>query len=1010
MSRRYEFGQLDYSRWEKTKRFIRATWRRMHGDWAGREWTARRRSSVGPIVIAAVIAFVLLAALIRLVAYGRGPSPTTTSGVRWDAWRSQSQSLLSNDQTGALSSLRTPRVIAGLLGGATGSSRSSSSEWSQQPSRHILLVSYDISGPNLNGGIGTANTHMARLLAREHQVTMLHAGGDQVSPDSPLSFQGWVSHFRQQYGVELLALPLTNSYHYASAIYEQVRSYEVLLWLINYGHRFDIVHIHDWRGLGYYTLLSAQQGHPALQHLTFVTVCHSSTLWSAMGHASLPNSLTGLKIDFMERQSVRFSQHLVSPSAYFLQWMMQHQYIFPTTSGRGAEAESEVHVMRNPIVVSPNEPGAAALATPRDAQQPLLVVSEIVFFGRLEQRKGLDIFLDAIDALQARLQPDTATTTRFTLLGKNSPQISPQLRERVRRVAALPNWSVLTNLSAVDAIAYLLQPGAGRLAVMPSRSDNSPYTVQEALVYGIPFLAADVGGVAELIDEHDRAASTFRPTPTQLTARLETVLRDGFRPALPAFDVAADGREWLDWHAQLQPPAGRLAPDAPLPSPLVSVVMATYNRTRFVLEALLSLRDQSYRNLEVIVVDDGTEHPVCQAYLKEVAAFVRSVPSWQLLVVEHGGESIARNQGVAAAKGDYLIFMDDDNLARPEQVATFIRAMHHTRADILTCMADSFIERADEGGSGVGGSAESGYRWMPLGPAAGVSVYNNVIGDANFMIRRDVYDALGGFSDGVIAEDWELLTRALLAGAAIQLIPHSLLWKRVSSLSKQHITQAVSNQVAVSDAFLGPHMPHELGLALLMSRQALAQRAADELHLTNSAQHFGSKYGYRRWQYNSRLGDDGPLRPMEARRVAVEGGSAYAEWRLADADSWIGSDGSNLSGCVIRAKLQQPCFLDDQPVSVIRTWLVDMDAIIAVSGKIWRPQRCPAGGPLAFVQLDQQLLFQEEVQSHDSTEHFHLELAVEMGDMVHFGVLPGGLTLSACREIALEVSITLVKR
>ena len=1010
MPRRYELGQLDHNWWDTATRSIRAAWRRMHGNWAGNGWPRRRWNGAAQFFIAVVAVLVFtLVLLVAVIAFG------------WYMRPSRTQPTPALAQTaGAFSFLRPPPTIFhGLSERSIG--RSSPSQSSQQLSPHarsplhILLISYDISGPNLNGGIGTANTNMARLLAREHRVSMLHAGGEQVSPDSSLNFQGWAAHFRQWYDVELLALPLISSYRYASAIYEQVRSYEVLLWLINNGHRFDIVHFHDWRGLGYYTLLSAQQGHPALQHIRFVTICHSSTLWSAMGHGSMLNSLTALKIDFMERQSIRYSQQLVSPSAYFVQWMSQHQYVFPTTtptftptptSKAGTGVASAVYVMRNPIVLSATDPGAAALTKPRDKQRPLFVVSEIVFFGRLEKRKGLDIFLDAVDELLTRLQHSSSRLPRITLLGKSSPQASPQLSKRILQLTTLANWSVLTNHSATQATGYLLQPHSGRLAVMPSRSDNSPYTVQEALVYGIPFLASDVGGIAELIDERDRAASTFRPTPASLTARLEQVMREGFRPARPSFDSAADCREWLDWHTQLQSSAAARPPiDAALPSPLVSVVMATYNRTNFVLEALLSLREQSYHNLEVIVVDDGTDHPACVVYLAEVAAFVRSVPAWQLIVVEHGGESIARNRGVAASKGDFLIFMDDDNIARPEQIATFIRAMHHTRADILTCMADSFIEQADEGGSG-----ESGYRWMPLGPAAGVSVHNNVVGDANFMIRRDVFDKLGGFYEGVIAEDWELLTRALMAGAAIQLIPHSLLWKRVSAVSKQHITQAVTNQVAVSDAYLGPHVPHELGLALLMSRQALSQRAAEELQLTNSASHFGIKQGYRRWQYHSRVGEDGPLRPMEIRRLFVKE-QASAEWRLANVDPWRNSDDSNtVSGCIIRSKLQQPCFLDDQPVSVIRTWLVDLDATITVSGKIWRPQRCPAGGPLVFVQLGQQVLFEEEAASHDTSEPLHVEMAVEMGDMIHFGARPGALTVPACREIALEVSIALVKR
>ena len=1018
MALRYEFGQLDYSQWQKLQRLLRTAWRRMYGDRDDLPRTARRGNSaaVGVAVAAAVFALLLAAVIVASVLYVRSASPTSISDT------------LPQSQTSArpVSSIvpiytHAPHtVLHGLLAdrAKAGSALPAHARSQQQ---RVLLVSYEIDGPSHSGGVGTATTHMARLLARQHRVTLLHAAGEQTSADSPLSFQGWQAHFRQWYDVELLALAQASSYRYASAIYEQVRSYEVLLWLMEHGRRFDVVHFHDWRGLGYYTLLSAQQGHPALQHLSFVTVCHTTTLWAAINRNTLPHSLAGLKVDFMERESLRFSQHVVSPSDYFLQWMVQHQYSFPPSSRGGGEARaSGVYVMRNPIVVSPTDSGVTALAKAKDKQQPLVVVSEIVIVGRLGQLKALDIVLDAMDALQ-QLQPPPTPPARFTLLCVDGQQASsPQLRRRVQQLSARPEWSVLTNITASAAIAYLLQPRAGRLAVLPSRHDSSPYEVQEALVYGIPLLAADVGGAAELIDERDRAQAMFRPTVAALLARLVEVLADGLHPARPSFDLTADGLEWLDWHAQLQAPTAAATP----PSPLVSVVMATYNRTRFVLKALQSLREQSYRNLEVVVVDDGTSHPACVAYLAEVAEFVRSVDSWQLLVVQHGGESVARNRGVAVSKGEYLIFMDDDNIARPEQVATFVRAAQHTRADILTCMADSFIEHADEaggGGSGGGGVAEDGYRWMPLGPAAGVSAFNNVIGDANFIIRREVYEALGGFADGTVAEDWELLTRALLAGAHIQLIPHSLLWKRVSAASKRHITQAVTNQVAVADAYIGPHVPHELGLALLMSRQALAQRAADDLQLTNSVAHFGSKQGYRRWQYHSRVGDDGPLRPMEVRRVAVKGGAPSAEWRLLSADtdseSWS-EEGmevdSTVTSCIIRNKLQQPCCLPDgQPVSVLRTWLVDLDASVVVTGRVLRPQRCPAGGPLAFVQLNQRAVWEEaddEGVAHDTSEPLSLELAVELGDAVHFGVRPGERTAPACREMALEVNIALVRR
>lgn len=79
-------------------------------------------------------------------------------------------------------------------------------------------------------------------------------------------------------------------------------------------------------------------------------------------------------------------------------------------------------------------------------------------------------------------------------------------------------------------------------------------------------------------------------------------------------------------------------------------------------------------------------------------------------------------------------------------------------------------------------SDDTSERWLPLGAAAAVGLFKNCYGDANALIRRDVFKALGGFTEdrGVGHEDWELWARAVLRGFNLQVVPEALYWYRLA--------------------------------------------------------------------------------------------------------------------------------------------------------------------------------------------------------------------------------------
>src|SRR3712207_1908731 len=96
--------------------------------------------------------------------------------------------------------------------------------------------------------------------------------------------------------------------------------------------------------------------------------------------------------------------------------------------------------------------------------------------------------------------------------------------------------------------------------------------------------------------------------------------------------------------------------------PLVSVVIPCYNQAHFLGEAIESVLAQSYPNVEIIVVDDGSTDAT-----SEVA---RSYPKVRLVRQENQGLSGARNAGLARSEGEYVVFLDADDRLLPEALET----------------------------------------------------------------------------------------------------------------------------------------------------------------------------------------------------------------------------------------------------------------------------------------------------------------------------------------------------
>jgi O-antigen biosynthesis protein len=652
----------------------------------------------------------------------------------------------------------------------------------------VCIASYELVGPTRTGGIGTAYTSLAESLVEAgHEVTVLYTGWRDSEDETP--FSHWVDHYARR-GIRLFELrpeelPSVHCGHYNAR-----RSYLAYLWLRDRDREdpFHVIHFPDTLGHGYYSVLARSQGW-AFATTTIAIGVHSPSAWIL--ETNRAQFLTGYEFadDFLERRCVEQADVVISPSAYMLDWVRNH----------GWELPARAHVQQ--YVRSRSVRGAEPTESPsRDGDGSRGgAIDELVFFGRLEVRKGLPLFCDALDILA---EEEALPQISVAFLGKQAVVLGARaddfLAERARRWPW--KWRILDGLAQPEAIAYLKEGGQRRLAVMPSLADNTPNTVMEAIALRIPFIASRAGGTGELINPFDLERCTFNAAGGAATGArsLARALRNAveateFRPARPAVDASRNEAAHVSWHGALggkRPPRGR---DDALVSgrgsaPLVTVCAVARDEERL-RDTVAGLENQDYPQFEVVLVGDGFEEEAAPSPLERLAPIVDE-RGWRLLRSRREDPRGPRNLAVDAARGDYLLFLAEGAVVEPEQLSAFVRVAAKTGAEVVTCPSRFRSDRAEA------------FRVPEGGPPLG-GLFYGCFGEGAYMIRRGSLDRAGGFDPTVeaAAQDHELLCRVALAGDEFSVIPEPLVRRSARDASRAAAIDPPTTDPAILRAY-----------------------------------------------------------------------------------------------------------------------------------------------------------------------------------------------------------------
>ncbi|MEY4765089.1 MAG: hypothetical protein RI907_1762 [Pseudomonadota bacterium] len=206
---------------------------------------------------------------------------------------------------------------------------------------------------------------------------------------------------------------------------------------------------------------------------------------------------------------------------------------------------------------------------------------------------------------------------------------------------------------------------------------------------------------------------------------------------------------------------------------LVSVIVPCHNARRYIEAALASATSQTHPNLQIIVIDDGSTD--------DTAAIVRErFPQVTLMSQPNGGVSSARNLGLKLAEGEFIAFLDADDVWHPQKVEAQL-ALLQAHPDVLLCRSDR-VDSLTDFDARQDLTAQSGLPRHHLVAALHDSFHHPYFATSTVMVRRRAIERTGGFDPRLrIAEDIDFYLRVLLQAPEVICLDFPAAFKRTVS-------------------------------------------------------------------------------------------------------------------------------------------------------------------------------------------------------------------------------------
>lgn len=290
-------------------------------------------------------------------------------------------------------------------------------------------------------------------------------------------------------------------------------------------------------------------------------------------------------------------------------------------------------------------------------------------------------------------------------------------------------------------------------------------------------------------------------------------------------------------------------------TPLVSAIIPTYNRANIVCEAVDSVLQQTYSNIELIVVDDGST----DATLDRLARYGDRI---RVVSQSNAGASAARNRGIAIANGELIAFLDSDDLWLPTKIARQVALLD--KVNTVPCCLSNIMMRwrhreiTSFDIASLYPPLEEGI-WLNVGE---VLATRFVLFNQGIVIRREVIEKTGSFDETLrFMEDYELPLRLSLEGSWAYIRDPLVIWRETTgSLYQQYRSQEICQRqcmIRVLESHLArvattpEHVLLRKRVTSELKRARRQLRAAEFAHVSSWPRHTIGKSLHKIEQYRS---------------------------------------------------------------------------------------------------------------------------------------------------------------
>ncbi len=509
--------------------------------------------------------------------------------------------------------------------------------------------------PFYGGGISTYCFHTAQMLAANGYEVTVFVADDSVEGIKE-TVQNAITVIRFDSGQADTRASLNVTAKRSLAFAQVIKRY------VEKTGRPDLIEAQDYQGIAYYLLQFKLTLDKELKDIPVLITLHSPAFvyleYNKVPTYKFPDFWTCE----MEKHVIHAANHLIAPSKYITDVILDYMPL-----------QTAYTVVANPY------------ANDRlPIEQMPLKKGKVVYYGKLSPQKGtFELLAYSKDLWDEGYE--------FTLHIVGGTDIVYHIETRTmgsllkEQYASYIESGVLVMHGDVDPGSLQEAVSDAQLVVIPSIVDNLPYAVIEMMEIGKVVLASKQGGQSEIIEDgvtgflfdhsisndfKEKLLSILDKKTEELLAigdlaRKAVLQKYAYETIFPIKDVLI--RETITAYSKVSDSFPFLHQEAFTDLPingeraLLSIVIPYYNMGALVLEAIDSVLASTYQNIEVLVVDDGSN----DSHSKKVLEQLDRKGKVKLLVKKNTGLADTRNWGAVQAKGEYLAFLDADDKVAP---------------------------------------------------------------------------------------------------------------------------------------------------------------------------------------------------------------------------------------------------------------------------------------------------------------------------------------------------------